>query len=144
MSRRLRSTLPMTVPMLQPHVNTDIKDKLKHRQATQYDKTTRNLPTLQPNDIVRYRGKQSWEPAMVLSHHPAPRSYNIRTADGTMLRRNRRHLKKTNENFPDVTTTFNESFTIEDSAPAVNNQMPPIEPPPIRVPSSNERRTRSG
>ena len=92
MSRRLRSTLPMTPSMLQPHVNVNIKEKLKHRQNTQknyYNKTTKSLPTLKPNDTVRYQNRQSWEPAMVLNHHPAPRSYNIRTAEGTTLRRNR-------------------------------------------------------
>ena len=35
MSRRLRSTLPMTSPMLQPHVNANIKEQLRHRQTTQ-------------------------------------------------------------------------------------------------------------
>ena len=147
MSRRLRSTLPMTVPMLQPHVSANTKSKLKLRQNTQkkhYDKTAKNLPTLQPDDVVRYQGKQSWEPAVVLSHHPAPRSYNIKTADGTLLRRNRRHLKKTIQNPPDVTTNLDDSFTIEDSAPAVNNQMPHPEQPPARVPTCNEKRTRSG
>ena len=106
MSRRLRSTLPMTVSMLQPHVSADIKEKLTRRQATQkkhYDKTSKNLPTLQPNDVVWY---QSWEPAVVLGHHPTSRSYNIRTADGTLLRHNRRHLKKVNETSPAVTTTL--------------------------------------
>jgi len=34
MSRRLHSTLTMTVSMLQPHVNPGIKDKFKSRQAT--------------------------------------------------------------------------------------------------------------
>ena len=147
MSRRLRSTLPMTVPMLQPHVSANTKSKLKLRQNTQkkhYDKTAKNLPTLQPDDVVRYQGKQSWEPAVVLSHHPAPRSYNIKTADETLLRRNRRHLKKTIENPPDVTTNLDDSFTIEDSAPAVNNQMPHPEQPSARVPTCNEKRTRSG
>ena len=147
MSRRLRSTLPMTVSMLQPHISANVKKKLKHKQTTQkkhYDKTAKNLPILQPDDVVRYQGKQSWEPAVVLSHHPAPRSYNIKTADGTLLRRNRRHLKKTNEDPPDVSTNLDDSFIIEDSAPAVNNQMPPMEPPPARVPPSTEKCTRSG
>ena len=92
MSRRLRSTLPMTVPLLQPHVSTNVKGKLKQRQSTQkkhYDQTAKNLPPLQPDDVVRYQGKQSWEPAVVLNHYPASRLYNIKTADGTLLRRNR-------------------------------------------------------
>ena len=79
---------------------------------------------------------------MVLNHYPASRSYNIKTADGTLLRRNRRHLKKTSERPPNVTTDLDDLFTIEDSAPAVStyNQMPPM----ARAPPSNEVRTRSG
>ena len=69
MSQRLRLTLPMTTPMLEPQINVNVKEKLKHRQTTQkkhYDKTVKILPTLQPNDTVRYQGKHSWEPAVVL------------------------------------------------------------------------------
>ena len=149
MSRRLRSTLPMTASMLQPHINENVKQKLKHRQTTQkrhYDKTAKKLPTLQPNDTVRYQGKQSWKPAMVLNHHPAPRSYNITTAEGTVLRRNRRQLKKTHEEPPNVTTTIDDSFSNDDSASAANSQMPPminVDPPPTSRPL-NEKRTRSG
>ena len=137
-------------PMLQPHVNANIKEQLKHRQTTQknyYDKTTKNLPILKPNDTVWYQSKQSWEPAVVLNHHPVPRSYNIRTAEGTTLRRNRRHLKKNNEDPPDVTTTIENSFTTDDSASAVNNQVPHVvnvEPPHARAVPLNEKRTRSG
>ena len=43
-----------------------------------------------------------------------------------------------------MTTDLDDSFTIEDSAPAVSNQMPPVGPPMARAPSSNEVRTRSG
>ena len=127
MSRRLRSTLPMTASMLQPYINENVKQKLKHRQTTQkrhYDKTTKKLPTLQPNDTVRYQCKQSWEPAVVLNRHPAPRSYTITTAEGTVLRRNRRQLKQTQEDPPNVTTTIDDSFSNDDSASAANNQMP--------------------
>ena len=103
--------------MLEPQINVNVKEKLKHRQTTQkkhYDKTVKILPTLQPNDTVRYQGKQSWEPAVVLDRHSAPRSYNIKTAEGTVLRRNRRHLKKTNEDPPNVTNAIDDSFTTED------------------------------
>ena len=106
----------MTVPMLQPHVSIDIKEKLNHRQATQrkhYDKAAKNLSILQPNDVVQYQGKQSWEPAVVLGHHHASRLYNIRTAGGTLLRCNRQHLKKVNENPLAMTTTFDKSYPIE-------------------------------
>ena len=37
------------------------------------------------------------KPAIVLSNHTAPRSYIIQTFNGMILRRNRCHLKRTNE-----------------------------------------------
>ena len=55
--------------------------KKQNTQKRYYDKTAKNLPTLQPNDIVWYQGKHSWEPAVVLNSHPAPRSYTITTAE---------------------------------------------------------------
>ena len=149
MSRRLRSTLPMTSTMLQPHVSINVKKKLKHKQTTQkryYDKKAKNLPPVKPNDTVRYQGKQTWEPAVVLNCHSAPRSYNIKTAKGRVLRRNRRHLKKTSEDPHNVTITIDDPFTTEDS-PSAANQTPPVvsvEPPHSRLTSVHEERTRSG
>ena len=43
-----------------------------------------------------------------------------------------------------MTTDLDDSFTIEDSAPAVSNQMPPVEPSMARAPPSNEVHTRNG
>ena len=83
---------------------------------------------------------------MVLNQHSAPRSYNIRTAEGRVLRRNRRHLKKTSENSPNVTITIDDPFTTEDS-PSAANQTPPVvsvEPRHSRPAPVYEKHTRSG
>ena len=81
---------------------------------------------------------------MVLNRHPAPRPYNIRTAEETTLRRNKRHLKKTNEDAPNVTTTIDDSFTTDDTASAVNNQMPHVINVTARAAPLDEKCTRSG
>ena len=135
--------------MLEPHVSTNVKEKLKHKQTTQkkyYDRTAKNLPPLNPNDTVRYQGKQTWEPAVILDRHSAPRSYNIKTAEGRVLRRNRRHLRKTSERPPNVTTTIDDPFTIEDSASAANQTLPivNVQPPQSKPAPVHEKRTRSG
>ena len=57
MSRRLRSSLPMTGKMLKPAVLKNISTKLNHRQQRQksiYDRTAKLLPKLKPGDTVRY------------------------------------------------------------------------------------------
>ena len=52
MSRRLRSSLPMTDAMLQPSISEEVKRKLEQRQQRQkrfYDRGTKPLSSLQPN-----------------------------------------------------------------------------------------------
>jgi len=96
MSRHLRSGLPITVTMLQPFVNEGVREKLKQRQQQQkyrYDKQAKPLSNLQPKDVVRYQTGRTWKPAIVISNHSSPRSYNIQTSQGTILRRNRYHLR---------------------------------------------------
>lgn len=59
---------------------------------------------LQPGENVRVRRGATWQPAVVLHKHEQPRSFVIRTPDGRQYRRNRRHLRKTDEKtFPSST-----------------------------------------
>ena len=100
MSRRLRLSLPMTDAMLQPSISEEVKRKLEQRQQRQkrfYDRGTKPLSSLQPNEVVRYQTGKMWKPAIVINKHPNPRSYNIQTPQGTVLRRNRRHALETDQ-----------------------------------------------
>ena len=104
MSRRLRSSLPMSESLLKPATNDDAREQLTSRQQKQlqyYNRGTRSLPPLNKGDVIRYKKGGKWEPAVVVNRHGAPRSYNIRTSQGNILRRNRRHLKYTNEPPPE-------------------------------------------
>ena len=49
--------------------------------------------------MVRLKHDNRWKKAVVLTKHTAPRSYVLKTIDGTVLRRNRRHLRHTKESF---------------------------------------------
>ena len=145
MSRRLRSSLPMTAAMLKPQISKSVKAALEDRQARQkyyYDRSAKSLPELKPNDVVRFPGNKSWEPAVVVSKHPSPRSYDIKTAQGTYLRRNRRHLRKTVELSPPPAT----GFIDDDFAGASRNSpMPQAIPQPAdQCADTPERRSRSG
>ena len=96
MSRHLHSALPMTSTLLQPSFVEGIKEKLEQRQQRQkdtYDKRTKPLPNLHPNETVRYQMGRTWKPATIICEHPSPRSYTIQTPQGTIMRRNRCHLK---------------------------------------------------
>jgi len=101
MSRLLRSKLPTKQSLLQPKV-VQAHDDLTRRQQRQklyYDKRASPLQKLSPGDVVRVQRGKVWEPAIVKSAHVNPRSYLVQSQHG-QLRRNRRHLSKTNELAP--------------------------------------------
>ena len=103
MSRRLRSNLPMTTPLLCPQVNENAQDDLRMRQQKQeryYNRGARPLPPLSEGDVVRYKTGCKWRPGVVVSKHTAPRSCNIQTTNGNILCRNWQHLKRTPESPP--------------------------------------------
>ena len=88
MSRRLCSSLPMSELLLKPATNDDIQEQLTSRQQKQqqyYNRGTRSLPPLHKGYVIRYKKGGKWEPAVVVNRHGAPRSYNIRTAQGNIL-----------------------------------------------------------
>ena len=57
-SRRLRTSLPMTGKMLKPAIPENISTKLNHqwqRQKSIYDRTVKLQPKLKPGGTVRYQ-----------------------------------------------------------------------------------------
>ena len=49
---------------------------------------------------MRKDPESEWKPAVVVAKHDTPRSYVIKTEDGTEYRRNRKHLMKPQEERP--------------------------------------------
>jgi len=71
---------------LVPKVISDAKKKLQHCQMKQkyyYDQHVKVLPTLNPNDIVRYQTSSTWKPAVFTEKDSTPRSYNLITTNNT-------------------------------------------------------------
>ena len=92
MSRRLHSSLIMSESLLNPATNDDAREQLTSRQQKQqqyYNRGTRSLPPLNKGDVIHYKKGGKWEPAVVVNRHGAPISYNIQTAQGNILQRNR-------------------------------------------------------
>jgi hypothetical protein len=105
MSRRLRSCVPVDTRTLTPQVVMKAREKLEERQDKQkryYDRGTRELSKLEAGDTVRVHNGRSWEPAVVTSKYDTPRSYGVITSQGQELRRNRSHLRATNEPTPAI------------------------------------------
>ena len=99
MGRIIRTLLPTLHQKKQEPQLTLLDNKVKER----YDRSAKKLTPLDAGDYIRYRHRGSWEPAKVLDRAETPRSYNILTGKGTIVRRNRQHLLQTGETFHDLT-----------------------------------------
>lgn len=86
-----------TIRTLVPSINDNRRTTKSSKKTIDGRKT---LPKLQPGDNVRFHDGNSWSRrAKVVKEAPEPRSYFIKTDKQTTVRRNRRHLLKTNEKF---------------------------------------------
>ena len=104
--RRTRTLLPISKRLLMPetrntkeHYNKLLKNKIK--QAKYYNKNAKDKQHLKLRDIVRVSPMakhQPWKKARVETEEGI-RSYRIKTEDGSSYRRNRIHLRGTNEPF---------------------------------------------
>ena len=97
--------IPTSKSLLQQNVAQKVKlqkTKQKAKQKRYYNATAKNLPELKKGDTVRIQPlsphKKQWERAQVQSEARI-RSYRVKTEDGRMYRRNRRHLKLSKEPF---------------------------------------------
>ncbi|XP_060594114.1 uncharacterized protein K02A2.6-like [Ruditapes philippinarum] len=115
MSRQLRSTLPLMSEQLDPKVPDTqvIRDSMfnaKQRSKYYNDRSTKTLKPLEIGEGVRIRQGKSWLPAEVM-HKVHDRSYDVRTKDGAIYRRNRYHLLKSNEQpFSETENSSNNSL----------------------------------
>uniref|UniRef100_A0A3B3U0E2 Integrase catalytic domain-containing protein n=1 Tax=Poecilia latipinna TaxID=48699 RepID=A0A3B3U0E2_9TELE len=97
MGRKLRTTLPHLSLKTNTKQRMGKQTELKLKQKENYDKTARRLRALEENDTVRVEDHGIWERKATVLKEVSPRSYEIRTDDGQVLRRNRRSLLKTQE-----------------------------------------------
>lgn len=102
MSRRLHSILPSTSQQLQPEV-VSLKEgharrvQRQQHQKRYFDRSARLLPPLRSGESVRLQEHGHWRPAVVIQQADTARSYHVRTPDGQVYRRNRKHLRDTKE-----------------------------------------------
>uniref|UniRef100_A0A3P9BS95 Integrase catalytic domain-containing protein n=1 Tax=Maylandia zebra TaxID=106582 RepID=A0A3P9BS95_9CICH len=110
LSRRTRSTLPVCKKLLTPtaKVTTTIKTQLTKKRKTQkqhYDKSSKLLSPLTPNEVVRLQTQRGHDKIGVVSKVCAePRSYVVESG-GKEYRRNRQHLLPVSEPQPEKLAT---------------------------------------
>ena len=124
MGRRLRTTLPYTSNHKQKKVNQKQR-QLQKRQKANYDKSTKSLVPLARHDTVRIHDSTSWSKKATVLEEVSPRSYNVKTEDGQVLRRNRRSLLKTPDTWQEQTeedSSGDPAFTASDDPPPADQQ----------------------
>ena len=99
MGRRLKTTLPVVPERLLPDSLEDVSIKRQRERSRikeARDKTARSLGELAPGDTVRVQNHRTrlWNEKAQVQSKVAPRSYEVLTENGYLLRRNRRALRK--------------------------------------------------
>ena len=137
--RRTKTLLPTSNHLLKRKTPKDMHKKKKKKSSKQtkyYNRSVKELPELIPGDIVQVQPLKSmdrykqWARAEVDTKVDI-RSYQVRTEDGRVLRRNRRHLKHTKE-VPHLQEPA-EGELLE-TLPSFTDQ--PVTRPPLLQPSS--------
>ena len=104
-SRRTKTLLPTSNQLLKPKIPEDVNQKMKVQKAKQsmhYNRGATELEELCPGDVVRIQpqktqfGRKEWTQARVEGKVDI-KSYQVRTEDGRAYRRNRRHLRRTQD-----------------------------------------------
>ncbi|XP_028411113.1 uncharacterized protein K02A2.6-like [Dendronephthya gigantea] len=132
LGRRCKTLLPTTTALLKPQAlsreNVLKEGRAKQeKQAHYYNKSAKDLPTLEEGDVVRMRpftmNKKTWEKATV-ARRLDERSYEVETP-AMNYRRNRVDLKRTDETYmtDDVNNEVlnQERESIEKSRPNTRN-----------------------
>lgn len=119
--RKTRSNLPAKIPNSVAHKDA-VTERLQLRQDKQtsyFDKKAHELPPLAVGQQVRVQNQDTgrWTPATVQSKRPEPRSYEVESASGGILRRNRKLIRETGEK----RVTFQEQADVQTD----EGQVPP-------------------
>jgi hypothetical protein len=135
MSRRLKDKLPTAAKLLNPAIVQNPQKILIGRQRQQkrfYDRGAKPLRKHNIGDSVRVRLGKTWDPAVIVEEHPAPRSYRVTTQDGQTYRRNRKFINRS----PDTVHIMPPSMDGGDERPRPPAATPPASqpvPPAARV-----------
>ena len=154
-ARRTRTLLPTPATLLEPTDPGYKAEKMKlqshqKKMKANFDKHAKDLPSLDEDDTVRLQpfmlGEKKWRKG-VIKRRLDDRSYEVETTEGSLLRRNRVHMKKVEEPPQDIVASPEpvtdpptpETPTTETTEKEVANPPTPQAPP---LPTAG--RTRSG
>ena len=143
-SRVYQTNLPaVSKPSLSLSPDGDVNTKFQTRQEqqkSQYDKTSKTLHAVYPDEPVRVLNPHSHklEPGVITNTAQTPRSHVVAMANGSTLRRNRRHICPTGEN---VRTHDNNNTSMtepEPASPVISYTATPSAEPRGNIPTSEQ------
>lgn len=155
MGRKLKNTLPIKNHNSDDPTLTEIHDELEKRQRLQkhyFDQHAlpTELPYLYVGQPVRTRHPETgqWFPATIIQNTNDPKSYILRDANGSIIRRNRQHIRDIPAASATKTFTKPTETLITPKTPIISNkkhvtfQLPPKQT--FEGEKSNIQQTRHG
>ena len=125
-----------------------VKEKMRERQTKQkhyHDKSATELKPLKLNQPVFLQDpiEKTWSPAQIIQRDAQPRSYWVKTQNGTIIRRNRIHLRERtiqNQNQPNysVANPSSSPDSLHNSLSSDNHFSPPTALPTAQQHSAFE------
>lgn len=77
------------------------QNERKAHQKQNYDKGSRQLLELKKGERAHVQIQGKWKPVVIMDKAGTPRSYIVKTEEGKLLRRNRKHLMRLEEQVMD-------------------------------------------
>ncbi|EFA13186.1 hypothetical protein TcasGA2_TC006861 [Tribolium castaneum] len=129
LNRKLRENLPTLADNLFPKIQENVKEtkERSHRNIkSYYDRSAKDLPTLNKDQAVLVRKNKHWIPGKVVQRHSKPRSYIVET-EGNILRRNRKDLRSSQFN-PVPYNPYHFDIPVRETPAPPNEHNPPTVP----------------
>ena len=102
--------------------------KLKLKQKMYYETTARRLESLRESDVVRIEDPNSWNRKATVLKEVTPRSITIKTENGQVIRRNRKSLLKTQEDFEESVAETESAERVSSTPEPHTESAPPSHP----------------
>ena len=119
--RRYKSNLPAISSRSDGNVNAFLQQR-QDVYKSYHDRTAKELAPLSPQQTVRVLNpiRKTWDLAKVTNKASTPRSYNILTGQGTAYRRNRQHMRDTQEEWKEPSWNDGINDDLEDDRAAAH------------------------
>lgn len=136
--RKLKSNLPIRIENQMPNRDQISQRLIERQQSMKYyhDRNAQDLSPLATGQHVRIQDQRTkkWFPGTVSCKRPEPRSYEVQTQNGSILRRNRCHLRPASAQHIEMGPT--DENTVSEAHPSVPESAEALHTTPTPSPPS--------